>query len=219
MSMKKVLLLIKKDILLDKMYLLVTILLSFGIPIFIAKSLKDVTGINGIDVIALMLSTFYCYFMMFSKIGLIEDKYKSIEYLLLTPISRKMIVISKYSLFVIIFIFSIVGYIIDSLIFSDIEATNPASISVVFLIGCIFMGIYIPLELKVGYEKVKFYLMIIVIATPLCVGGIGKVVTEDMVKRINEIVGSLVPYFSIISIVILMGSFFVAKHIYEKKDI
>lgn len=217
--MKKVLLLVKKDLFLDKTYLLVTILLSFGIPLFIAKSLKDVMDINGIDVIALMLSSFYCYFMMFSKIGLIEDKYKSVEYLLLTPISRKMIVMAKYFLFVIIFIFSIVGYIIDSFIFIDIKTTDLATISIVFLIGCIFMGIYIPLELKVGYEKVKFYLMIIVIATPLCVGGIGKSVTEDMVKRVNEIIGTLIPYFSIISILILLASYYVANRIYEKKDI
>ena len=219
MIMKKVLLLVKKDLFLDKTYLLVTILLSFGIPLFIAKSLKDVMDINGIDVIALMLSSFYCYFMMFSKIGLIEDKYKSVEYLLLTPISRKMIVMAKYFLFVIIFIFSIVGYIIDSFIFIDIKTTDLATISIVFLIGCIFMGIYIPLELKVGYEKVKFYLMIIVIATPLCVGGIGKSVTEDMVKRVNEIIGTLIPYFSIISILILLASYYVANRIYEKKDI
>ena len=217
--MKKVLLLVKKDLFLDKTYLLVTILLSFGIPMFIAKSLKDVMDINGIDVIALMLSSFYCYFMMFSKIGLIEDKYKSVEYLLLTPISRKMIVMAKYFLFVIIFIFSIVGYIIDSFIFIDIKTTDLATISIVFLIGCIFMGIYIPLELKVGYEKVKFYLMIIVIATPLCVGGIGKSVTEDMVKRVNEIIGTLIPYFSIISILMLFASYYVANRIYEKKDI
>ena len=60
--------LLKKDIMLDKKYLLITVFIAFGIPIFIAKSLSGVNIPGGTGFIGLLLSSFYGYFMMFSKI-------------------------------------------------------------------------------------------------------------------------------------------------------
>lgn len=217
--MNKVLLLLKKDITLDKMYLMISIILSFGIPIFLVKSLDKLQITKGMDLMGILLSSFYCFFMMFSKIGLIEDKYKSEQYILISPVSRKMIVLSKYILFLLIFVVCILAYSVDSCIFGQLNKPEFSSVSTAFLFISIFMGIYIPLEFKVGYENVKFYLMLIIILTPICVGALGKGMTQESAQKVSAIFESISPFFTVFAVVIIVISFIVSCRIYEKKDL
>lgn len=217
--MKTVLVLLKKDIMLDKKYLLITVFIAFGIPIFIAKSLSGVNIPGGTGFIGLLLSSFYGYFMMFSKIGLIEEKYHAEEYILLTPVSRQAVVLSKYLMVIFIFVLNVLGYVLDSLFLEMLDPIHFSSISVVLLLNCLFMGVYIPLEFKIGYENIKYLLMVAIIAIPFGAGGIGKAVNNEIAIKLVEVIKTLTPYFSLIAVMILLLSFFLAKMIYEKKDI
>lgn len=217
--MKNVIVLLKKDITLDKTYLVITTALAFGIPIFVANNLVSIGISKGIDFASLLLSTLYCYFMLFSKIGMIEDKYQENKYILLTPVSRKQIVGSKYLLMLFIYFLCIISYYISNFLSIGVPVLKSSTTTTVLVINALIMGIYIPLEFKIGYENIKYYLMVLVVGGPLVVGGLGKYQDGNFLLKIISLINDVRPYFLIISVIILILSYFVAVYIYEHKDI
>ena len=217
--MRSILILLKKDITLDKANMWIVILVSIGLPIYISYILKDMGLSMGGDFLALLLNSFYCIFLAFSKLGMIEHKYKGTAYLTLTPITRKQIVLSKYVLSVFLFLVSIAGCGVANLFMAVTAPLTYGSIIIAWAINALVFGIYIPLEFKVGYENVKYYLMAIVLASPFLMGFLGKHTGFGFFQTFAQTGNSLLPFILIMSLAIYVLSYGISVRIFSRKDL
>ena len=149
--------LVMKDFLIVKKYLLTMIVIVIGLPLFILWRIPQFVGTASF----LMAFTFSA-FMLCQSVALAETKYPKADALLCsTPYSRSSIVISKYIFFIVLFLFAIGIYSALSLVVSQIEMLSIYSIVFIFLITNTMYCIYMPFQVKFGYEKTKYGFMII----------------------------------------------------------
>jgi ABC-2 type transport system permease protein len=217
--MRKVLVLLKKDITLDKVNMLIVIFISLGIPIYANFSLRDLGMVNGADFLSLLLSSFYCFFMSFGKLGMIEHKYRGTAYLTLTPVTRRDVALSKYVFLVFIFLISVLGYEIAYLSIPFVQPLSYSTVILVWTINILLLGIYIPLEFKVGYENVKYYITAVVVFSPFLIGIIGRYKGVTIFSKLIESGSNLLPLILMSSLILMVVSYWVTVRIFEKKDL
>lgn len=218
--MRKLIVLLRKDITLDKANLVIVILLSIGIPIYISYPLQDLGLQKGADFVSLFLSSFFCFFMSLSKLGMIEDKYRGTAYLTLTPINRRDVVLSKYVFLLLVFLISLAGYGVSYLVTPFLR--QPLSFTAVVSVwtaNILFLSFYIPLELKVGYENVKYYITAVTVISPFLIGLIGKYGGPSIFRRFIEDVGNILPIMMVFSFILIAVSYYVSVRIFNKKDL
>ena len=217
--MKRILVLLKKDITLDISNMLIVMLVSIGLPLYTSYAFNQ-AGLNiGVDFLSLFLNSFYCFFLAFSKLGIIENKYRGMAYLTLTPVTRKDIVLSKYFFSAFVFLISIVGYKIANFIMSSSQSLTYSSIIIVWTVVALVIGIYIPLEFKVGYENVKYYLTAIIVVSPFLIGLLGKYTKFDFFKLFMQAGSGWLPILLVFSGIIHVVSYSISVRIFEKKDL
>lgn len=217
--MKNVFKVIKELVVLSKFYACVSVILSFGIPTLCWQALKD-SGSAAIMVAYSFLATpSFMFFMFFGKVDLVEDKCKQMTYLLLTPLTRTQYVAAKYVLTCVFFVLSIVGYLVLGLFLKDLPAITMGGIAYDALLYVIFTGVYIPLELKFGYEAVKFYPMVMFMLASF--GGVLgiKLLLQTFDDSIFESLDKLSPVAIVLSVVLFCASFLVSRKVYETKDL
>lgn len=217
--MRTIPILLKKDITLDKSNMLIVILISLGIPIYLSYAFGQMGMNKGMDFLSLFLSSFYCIFLSFSKLGIIEHKYRGTAYLTLTPVTRKDIVLSKYVFSVFVFLISIVGYEIAYLIIPYMQLLSYSSVMMVCAAVILLLSIYIPLEFKVGYENVKYYFTAIIVFSPFLIGIIGRYKGVSIFQAFVEAGSNLLPFILMFSLVMIMVSYYFSIRIFEKKDL
>lgn len=217
--MSKVLVLLKKDITLDKSNIFIVILISLGIPIYTTYSLRDLSMINGADFLSLFLSSFYCFFLSVSKLGMIEHKYRGTAYLTLTPITRRDVVLSKYVFLVFVFLISILGYEVAYLIIPFLQLLSYTSVILVWTANILFLSIYIPLEFKVGYDNVKYYFTALIVFLPFLIGIIGRYNGLSILTTLIEAGSNLLLFMLLVSFILIVVSYYVSVRIFEKKDL
>lgn len=217
--MRTIPILLKKDITLDKSNMLIVILISLGIPIYLSYAFGQMGMKKGMDFLSLFLSSFYCIFLSFSKLGIIEHKYRGTAYLTLTPVTRKDIVLSKYVFSVFVFLISIVGYEIAYLIIPYMQLLSYSSVIMVCAAVILLLSIYIPLEFKVGYENVKYYFTAIIVFSPFLIGIIGKYKGVSIFQAFVEAGSNLLPFILMFSLIAIMVSYYFSVRIFEKKDL
>lgn len=217
--MRMIPVLLKKDITLDKSNMLIVIIISLGIPIYLSYSFGQMGMNKGKDFLSLFLSSFYCIFLSFSKLGIIEHKYRGTAYLTLTPVTRRDIVLSKYVFSIFVFLISVVGYVIAYLITPFMQSLSYTSVIMVSAADILLLSIYIPLEFKVGYENVKYYFTAIIVFSPFLIGIIGKYKGVSIFQVFVEAGSNLLPYILIFSFVLIMVSYYFSIRIFEKKDL
>jgi ABC-type transport system involved in multi-copper enzyme maturation permease subunit len=217
--MRKVLIILKKDITLDKINMLIVILISLGIPIYVTDALSHTGMNNGVDFLSLFLSSFYCFFMSVGKLGMIEYKYKGTAYLTLTPVTRRDVVMSKYVFIIIIFLISVLGYEMAYLFIPSMQPLSYSSVILVWTANILFLGIYIPLEFKVGYDNVKYYLTAIIVLSPFLIGIIGRYKGLSIFSNFIQAGSNLLPFILMFSLILMGVSYFVSVRVFEKKDL
>lgn len=166
--MKKLICLLKKDIILSNYYALLSLAMLFVVPCFLAFSGETIN--LGCTYILFMEVSFACYFLL-SNIFATEDKYKGIMYLMSIPYEKILIVVTKYVLVFFVYLLAVVCYFVLSnfSILQRIVAIpniNLTGISITFLIVSIVYSIFFPLYFRYSYEQIKSALMIISILIP-----------------------------------------------------
>lgn len=217
--MRTISVLLKKDITLDKGNMLIVIVISLGIPIYITYALREMNMSGGRDFLSLFLSSYYCFFLSFSKLGLIEHKYRGTAYLTLTPVTRRDIVLSKYVYSIFVFLISVVGYEIAYLIIPSMQLLSYNSVIIVCAADILLLSTYIPLEFKVGYENVKYYFTGVVVLSPFLIGIIGKYKGLSIFQALVDAGGDLLPFILVFSLIIIIVSYCFSIRIFEKKDL
>lgn len=217
--MRTISVLIKKNLIWDKRNMIIIILISLGIPIYITYALQDAGITQGLDFISLLLSSFYCIFLSFSKLGMIEHKYKETAYLTLTPVSRKDIVISKYIYSACIMLISVAGYEIVYFIMSSMHPLSYMSVILVMAADITYLSIYLPLEFKVGYENIKYYFTAVTVLSPFLIGMIGRLNGPRVFHTLLESGSTFLPLLLILSLITIMVSYWFSIRIFEAKDL
>lgn len=217
--MRKLIVLLRKDITLDKANLMIIILLSMGIPIYISYTLQDLGVQKGADFVSLFLSSVYCFFMVFSRLGLIEHKYRGTAYLTLTPINRRDVVLSKYVLLLLIFLISLAGYGVSYLIIPFLPPLSLMSVVTAWTANILFLSFYVPLELKLGYDNVKYYFTAIIVISPFLIGFLGKYMGPSFFQKLMEGAGNILLIMIVFSFILIVVSYYVSVRIFNTKDL
>lgn len=210
--------LVKKDFLLIKKHVPLIVSLAFGIPLFFMWKAPDLMGFT-----AFMISVMYTEYMLVQSISLAETKYPKADALLCAvPYSRSAVVKARYVFFLFVFVLCYVAYGILSLIIPQISVLSGFDLLITLLIILTFLGIYTPLQYKLGYEKMKYVLMIITIAMPFVLPQIVTALVESNIDF--QVLGNL-PVFAqylvlaVFILVVTLLSLAASIKIYSKKEL
>ncbi|MDO4471419.1 MAG: ABC-2 transporter permease [Bacillota bacterium] len=153
---------IKKDILIVKKYVLIMFAAAVLIPPFMLWRAPEYTGVLGF-----MLSVIFCVLMLLQYVSLKEYQFpKAATLLCATPFSRKMMVLSKYIFCIAVYIACCVIYAIETLLIPDLGTVNVTIFFLMLFVTSLFIGVYLPLQYKIGYEKTKFAFVVVIMASP-----------------------------------------------------
>lgn len=146
-----------------KKYVLIMLASAVLIPPFMLWRAPQYTGVLGF-----MLSVIFCVFMLLQYVSLKEYQFpKATTLLCAAPYSRRMIVLSKYIFCMAIYSICCVIYGIETLIVPGLGPCDIKLFVLMFFIISVFIGIYLPIQYKLGYEKTKFAFVVVIMASPL----------------------------------------------------
>jgi hypothetical protein len=93
---------------------------------------------------------------------------------------------------------------------------------ITLLIGAVFMGIMLPVQYKLGYEKMKYVYMVIIITMPVSIPFIGKFLSAhpiDLSGLLNLSVFAKGGIALVISALLIAASMLVSVKVYSKKEL
>ena len=151
-----------------------------------------------------------------------ENQYpKATALLSSTPYTKGKVIVSKYTLYFIIYIVCFIAYLVEMQFVPELKLDNfTRTAALVFLIQALGMGIFLPIQYKFGYEKTKFISFVLLVLSPVII---------EATKRISfsSKIVSLMQSNSVIAVAILYGcgiliwlvSFVISNKIFAKKDL
>lgn len=155
--------LLKKDFLIVKKYALITLLFIFLIPPFMRWRTPEFTGVLGF-----ILSVIFAVFMLLQYVSLKEyQSPKAATLLCATPFTRKAMVLSKYIFCMAIYVLCCIAFGIETLVIPGLGTADTTMFAFMFLVTSIFIGVYLPVQYKLGYEKTKFAFVVVIMASPI----------------------------------------------------
>lgn len=207
--------LIRKDILIVKKYVLIMVIAAIAIPPFMLWRAPEYTGILGF-----ILSAIFSVFMLLQYVSLKEYQFPKAATLLCSiPFSRKMMVISKYVFCIAIYITCCIIFGIETLMIPGLGAFDVKLCILMLLVVSVFIGIYLPVQYKLGYEKTKFVFAVVIMASPFIFPQLLKMgsLNTDVFSKISPFIiyGSMVAF----ALVLLTISAILSVKIYNEKDL
>lgn len=155
--------LIKKDVMIIKKYVLAMLAAAVLIPPFMLWRAPQYSGALGF-----MLSVIFCVFMLLQYVSLKEYQFpKAATLLCATPYSRSMIVLSKYVFCMAIYFVCCVIYGIETFLVPGLGSCDIKLFVLMFFLTSVFIGIYLLVQYKLGYEKTKFVFVVVIMASPV----------------------------------------------------
>ncbi len=207
--------LIKKDVLIVKKYVLIMLAAAVLIPPFMLWRAPQYTGILGF-----MLSVIFCVFILLQYVSLKEYQFpKAATLLCATPYSRRMIVLSKYIFCMVTYLTCCVIYGIETFIVPGLGSCDIKLFVLMFFITSVFIGIYLPAQYKLGYEKTKFAFVVVIMASPFILPQLMKM--ENVNLDFLSLFSPVLVYGGIIllSLGILIVSIFLSMRFYSSVDL
>lgn len=146
--------LLKKDFLIVKKYVLIMLAVIALIPPVMRWRTPEFTGVFGF-----ILSVIFGVFMLLQYVSLKEYQFpKATTLLCATPFSRKAIVSSKYIFCMAIYAICCIVFELETLFMPGLGTSDIKLFAFMFLIVSVFIGIYLPIQYKFGYEKQSLHL-------------------------------------------------------------
>lgn len=150
--------LIKKDILIAKKYVFITMLIIIAIPLSVMLVVPSVSSLAPFLYMVVLGEA-----MLLQTISQEEAKNpKTTALLCAAPYQRKNFVQAKYALFFLIFAFCWLIHTFVTFFINKSNILDLTTILTVMLVGAIICGFYIPIEFKYGVVKAKFVFMIVI---------------------------------------------------------
>ena len=207
--------LIKKDFLIVKKYVLIMLVTAVLIPPFMLWCTPEYTGILGF-----MLSVIFCVFMLVQYVTLKEYQFpKAATLLCATPFSRKMIVLSKYIFCIAIYVACCIIYAIETLVVPGLGTIDATLFLLMLLVTSVFIGIYLPVQYKLGYAKTKFVFAVVIMASPFILPQLMKM--ENVNLKFLSMYSPLIVYTSVFlfSLLFLIVSVILSMKFYSDTDL
>ena len=149
--------LVKKDFLIVKKYVLIMFAVCILFPVFLLWRSPEYAGILGF-----VLITIFSIFMLLQYVSLKETQYPKASTLLCAlPFSRKNIVLSKYIFCILIYLACCLIFGIETLIFPQLRSIGYKVPILLFMVVSLFLGVYLPAQYKLGYEKTKLFYQLV----------------------------------------------------------
>ena len=108
---------------------------------------------------------------------------------------------------------------IETLFISGLGTFDVKLCMLMFLVVSVFIGIYLPVQYKLGYEKTKFVFVVVIMASPFIFPQLLKMenINLDVFSKTSPLViyGSIVAF----SLVVLIASILLSIKIYEDEDL
>ena len=208
--------LIKKDFVIVKKYVWLMFIVVLLIPPFILWRMPELTGS-----ISYVISVVFAVFMLLMYVSMKEFQYpKASALLCATPYPRSMLVMSKYGFCVTIFAACSVIYWVETLILPKIGSFKFEMMMAAFLGISLLISIYLPIQFKIGYEKTKFFFIVVIMASPFLLPQLLKINGNPYLAVIHSIsVALLCVMVALISLILLAASILISIRIYSKKDL
>ena len=154
--------LVKKEFLIVKKYVLIMLIAAILIPPVMRWRTPEFAGTFGF-----ILSVIFSVFMLLQYVSLKEYQFpKAAMLLCATPFSRNMLVLSKYIFCIVIYVACCIIFGIETLLIPGLGTSGIELIILMFFVTSVFIGIYLPIQYKLGYEKTKFAFAVIIISSP-----------------------------------------------------
>ena len=215
--------LLRKDFLITKSKYIIVLIILVGLQVISATEMM--ANFQGV---VFLYSVVFCTLLVLNSISQYEAVYpKAINFLCAAPYSRSAFVISKYITMVLIFLLALVANIIITLIIRG-EILMPASaILLVLAINTIIFGIYFPLEFKFGYDKTKFFFMIMILVVaflPAIFSNLIVVIDFGAIEQFITKIVTLPAYLQCIALAVIIVAVFIISmvksiKIFENKDL
>lgn len=210
--------LIRKDFLIAKKFVFISMCVIIAIPLFVALIAPSVSGI-----IPFLYMIIIGVLILLQTISNEEEKYpKAAALICATPYTRKTYVTAKYAGFFLVFIYCyIVKTIIDLIIRPD-SLLDLNSVLLALLIGVIVYCIYMPFELKYGVVGTKYIFEVIVIvvsAGPIIFTRLFSNIEIDTSFLQTIPAGVISVALAVVSILVFAISLCISINIYSKKDL
>jgi ABC-2 type transport system permease protein len=208
--------LVKKDFVIAKKYVWLMFIVVLLIPPFILWRMPELTCS-----ISFVISAVFAVFMLLMYVSMKEFQYpKASAMLCATPYPRSLLVMSKYGFCVVIFAACIVIYWIETLLLPKLGSFNFGMVMAAFVGISLLINIYLPIQLKFGYEKTKFFFIVVIMASPFLLPQLLKINGSPYLAVIHSIsVALLYVMVALISLILLATSILISMRIYSKKDL
>ena len=154
--------LVKKEFLIVKKYVLIMLIAAILIPPVMRWRTPEFAGTFGF-----ILSAIFSIFMLLQYVSLKEYQFpKAATLLCATPFSRSMMVLSKYIFCIVIYVACCIIFGIETLLIPGLGTSGIELFILMFFVTSVVIGIYLPIQYKLGYEKTKFAFAVIIVASP-----------------------------------------------------
>lgn len=207
--------LIKKDVLIVKKYVLIMLVAAVLIPPVMLWRSPQYTGVLGF-----MLSVIFCVFMLLQYVSLKEYQFpKAATLLCATPYSRKMIVLSKYIFCMAIYVVCCLIYGIETLVLPGLGSCDIKIFVFMLFVTSVFIGVYLPVQYKLGYEKTKFAFVVVIMASPIILPQLMKM--ENINLDFLSLLSPILAYggITLLSLGLLFISIFLSMRFYSNVDL
>ena len=215
--MKKYLSLILKDLVIMKNNLPFTALIIVGVPLLFSTVNPVGTGLA-----AFSMTYILALYMTVQSLAYYESKYRKAENVLnAAPYSRQAIAISRYIFSSLIYIVSLLFYVILSLAIPYLETITITEALIAFFIGSLMMGVLQPLTYKFGIEKTRYINMVVMVGVgvgfPYFVKAVvGGNINLDFLTSLSPVIISCLTI--LLSLIILVISAIISISVYKKKE-
>ncbi len=155
--------LVKKDFLIVKKYVLIMLVAAIAIPPVMLWRAPEYGGVMGF-----ILSVIFAVFMLLQYVSLKEYQCpKASALLCAAPFPRRLLVLSKYIFCLLIYAICCLIFGIETMVAPQLGTLRLDALALMFLITAIVVGLYLPTQYKLGYEKTKFAFVVIIMASPV----------------------------------------------------
>jgi hypothetical protein len=186
------------------------------IPPFVLWRIPELTGSIGFAI-----SAVFAVFILLFYVSMKEFQYpKASALLCTTPYPRSMIVVTKYGFCVTIFAVCSVIYWIETLLLPKLGSFHFEMVIATFAGISLLISIYLPIQFKIGYEKTKFFFVVIIMASPFLLPQLSKISSDSYLVIINSASTLfLCVMVVLVNLILLVASIFISIKIYNQKDL
>lgn len=219
--MRKMLSLVQRDLLLINLKNGFSILfVELAVPLLFAYKIPEIMEFGCVP---FLFTFFYAAFLTNQYLGMTELKYPRAEITLCAaPYSRSAVVAARYMTLGVSLLLTIAIYAVLAATVPALPMVTVRDILLALLIASLFYGIELPLQYKLGFEKMKFVNFIVIFSIPFATGLITKALAKhplDFSGLLALSPGAKHGLMAALSALIIAASMTISVKIYRAKEL